>query len=59
MISRQTAHMRRRSGQDGYMLLVIMLLVFVMMMATVRVATSLAQDIRRQREIEMIHRGTQ
>ncbi len=41
------------------MLLVIMLLVFVMMMATVRVATSLAQEIRRQREIEMIHRGTQ
>ncbi|HZQ92998.1 MAG TPA: hypothetical protein VFA60_14490 [Terriglobales bacterium] len=50
---------RRRSRQSGYVLLVIMLMMVIMMIAAVAIAPAIATQIRRDREEEMMHRGTQ
>ena len=50
---------RARRYQQGYLLLVILLLLALLMIALVAVAPRIAQQIRRDREEETIHRGTQ
>jgi type II secretory pathway pseudopilin PulG len=49
----------RRSRQDGYVLLVMMLFFAVLAITLTAAAPSIAQSIRREREIELIHRGRQ
>ncbi len=48
-----------RRSQQGYLLLVILLLLALLMIALVAVAPRIAQQIRRDREEETVHRGTQ
>jgi type II secretory pathway pseudopilin PulG len=50
---------RSRRSQQGYLLLVILLLLALLMIALVAVAPRIAQQIKRDREEETIHRGTQ
>jgi type II secretory pathway pseudopilin PulG len=50
---------RRSATQDGYMLLVVLLMVFFMALAAMAVAPSVVQQARRDKEQEMIHRGAQ
>ena len=45
--------------QRGYALLVVLLLLALILLATMAAAPRLAQQIRRDREQELIHRGTQ
>jgi type II secretory pathway pseudopilin PulG len=45
--------------QCGYALLVVLLLLALILLATMTAAPRLAQQIRRDREEELIHRGTQ
>jgi len=55
-------HLRRhcgRSAERGYILIVLMLFVTLLVIGLTAAAPSIAQQIRRQREIELIHRGTQ
>ena len=49
----------RRNRQSGYILLVLMLFATLLVMATLATAPDLGQQIRRDREEEMIHRGAQ
>ncbi len=49
----------RDRRQRGYALLVVLLLLAVILLATMTAAPRLAQQIRRDREQELIHRGTQ
>jgi len=48
-----------RSGEDGYVLLTLLLVVALMIMATAVILPSITFEIRRDREEEMIHRGVQ
>ncbi|HUK88172.1 MAG TPA: hypothetical protein VLT85_10950 [Terriglobales bacterium] len=50
---------RERRRQQGYVLLVILLMLALLMIALVAVAPRIIQQIRREREEETIHRGTQ
>lgn len=50
---------RRHSRQAGYMLLSILLLMSLLVIAAAYQAPRIAQQIRREREEEMIHRGMQ
>lgn len=50
---------REHRGQRGYVLLVILLMLALLMIALVAVAPRIIQQIRRDREEETIHRGTQ
>jgi type II secretory pathway pseudopilin PulG len=50
---------RVKSGQEGYMLLALMLVVTLMLIALAMEAPRLAQQIKRDREEELIHRGTE
>jgi type II secretory pathway pseudopilin PulG len=45
--------------QRGYVLLAVLLLLAIILLATMAAAPRLAQQIRRDREQELIHRGTQ
>jgi type II secretory pathway pseudopilin PulG len=47
------------SRQRGYMLLAILVMLAFLMLALLQVAPSIAQQIRREREEELIHRGRQ
>ena len=47
------------SRQHGYALLVVLLLLALILLAAMAAAPRLAQQIRRDREEELIHRGTQ
>lgn len=49
----------QRRPDSGYVLLVLMLFVSMLMLAALATAPDLAEQIRRDREEEMIHRGTQ
>ena len=49
----------RRNRQSGYLLLVLLIAVALLSIAAAAVAPSIAQQIRRDREDEMIHRGKQ
>jgi type II secretory pathway pseudopilin PulG len=52
--------LRRRSRrQSGYMLLAILLMMALMVIAATAVAPRLATQIKREREQELIHRGTE
>lgn len=54
--------LRRRSGhggEEGYVLLTLLLMVALMIILAASMVTSIASDIRRERETEMIHRGVQ
>jgi type II secretory pathway pseudopilin PulG len=48
-----------RSGEDGYVLLTLLLVVALMIMATAVILPSITFEIKRDREEEMIHRGVQ
>ena len=54
-----TSFRRRPSPESGYVLMVILLLLALLMVALVAVAPREATAIRRDREAEMIHRGTE
>ena len=49
----------RRNRQSGYLLLVLLIAVALLSIAAAAVAPSIAQQIRRDREDELIHRGKQ
>lgn len=48
-----------REGQQGYMLLAIILMLALIVIAAAAAAPDIAMSIRREREAELIHRGTQ
>jgi type II secretory pathway pseudopilin PulG len=48
-----------RAGEKGYLLLAVMLLIAVMLIAMAVEAPRIAQQIRREKELELINRGTQ
>jgi len=48
-----------RSRQDGYILIVMLLFLALMAIGLTVMAPALAQRVRREREIELIHRGRQ
>jgi type II secretory pathway pseudopilin PulG len=50
---------RGRSGQQGYILIMLMLFVALLAIGAAAVAPSISQQLRRDREEEMIHRGVQ
>ena len=50
---------QRRNRQAGYLLLSILLLMALLMIAAVTMAPRVAQEIQRDREEELVHRGTQ
>lgn len=55
-------HLRRkasRSRQDGYVLIVMLLFLTLMAIGLTAIAPAMAQRVRREREIELIHRGKQ
>jgi len=55
-------HLRRkasRSRQQGYVLIVMLLFLAVMVIGLTAVAPAMATRVRREREIELIHRGKQ
>jgi len=55
-------HLRRKarcSQQDGYILIVMLLFLTLMAIGLTAVAPAMTQRIRREREIELIHRGKQ
>ncbi len=49
---------RRRKRQRGYMLLAILLMLTLLVVALAAIAPSVATQIKRDREDELIHRGT-
>jgi type II secretory pathway pseudopilin PulG len=49
----------RRSREDGYILIVMLLFLTLMAIGLTAVAPAMTQRIRREREIELIHRGKQ
>jgi len=55
-------HLRRkarRSPQQGYVLIVMLLFLALMVIGLTAAAPAMSQRVRRQREIELIHRGKQ
>jgi type II secretory pathway pseudopilin PulG len=48
-----------REGQQGYVLLAIILVLALIVIAAAAAAPDIAMSIRREREAELIHRGTQ
>ena len=56
---RRPSDPRRRQRDGGYMLLAILLLMAVMIIAATVEAPRLVQQMKRDREEEMIHRGTE
>src|SRR5688572_17885854 len=48
-----------RSGQRGYVLLVILVMLAIVMVALLSMAPAIAQQIRRDREEELVRRGRQ
>lgn len=52
-------HKRPRSGEQGYILLTLLLIVAMMIIFAAAIAPSIAFDMKRDREEEMIHRGCQ
>lgn len=50
---------RARRGEQGYILMILLLTVALMMIAAAIIVPSISFDIKRDREEEMIHRGVQ
>src|SRR5579872_3206994 len=55
--SQRSASRRQRDG--GYLLLAIMLMMALMIIAATAAAPTVIQELKRDREEEMIHRGTE
>ena len=57
----QFGSLRRRTStsEEGYILIIFLVVLTMMMIALTAAAPRLAQQIKRDREIEMIHRGDQ
>src|SRR5689334_10785600 len=49
---------RRTRRQSGYILMVLMIMALVMMIGLTAVAPAIATQIKREREQELMHRGT-
>lgn len=58
-VRHNTARRRRRQRDGGYLLLAIMLMMTMMIIAATIAAPRVVQQMKRDREEEMIHRGTQ
>lgn len=56
MIRRSTS---RNRGEAGYMLLAILFMLFLLILAASIAVPTITHEIKREREIEMIHRGEQ
>ncbi len=56
---RSRLHSARRQRDGGYLLLAILLMMALMIIAATIVAPRVVQQIKRDREEEMIHRGTE
>jgi type II secretory pathway pseudopilin PulG len=56
-LNRQTR--RGQPGEQGYVLLILLLILALMAIAAGTIASSIAFEIRRDKEAEMIHRGVQ
>jgi type II secretory pathway pseudopilin PulG len=56
---RNAASFRLRRREDGYVLIALMLIVTMLVIAAAVAAPTIAFEIRRDREQEMIHRGVQ
>src|SRR4051812_21144667 len=55
-------HRRRRSNreaQSGYVMIMVLLMLALMVMGLTVAAPKIAQQVRREREEEMMHRGTE
>jgi type II secretory pathway pseudopilin PulG len=52
-------HRRRSDNEQGYILLTLLLIVAMMIILAAAIAPSIAFDMKRDREEEMIHRGCQ
>jgi len=59
MSLRSQTRYTRRSGEPGYVLLTLLLIIAVMGIVAATMVTSITFDIKRDREEEMIHRGVQ
>jgi type II secretory pathway pseudopilin PulG len=57
MSANRQAARRHRKGEQGYVLLAVMLLVTLMLIALAIEAPRVAQQIKREKEEELIHRG--
>ena len=58
MISRKSSR-KKKNAQAGYILLVLLLMVALLMLSVTAVAPRVAQEAKRDREAEMIHRGAE
>jgi type II secretory pathway pseudopilin PulG len=56
---KQALPFRVRNHECGYIMLTLMLMVALMIIATAAVLPTISYEIRRDREMEMIHRGVQ
>jgi len=50
---------RRNTGEEGYILLAVLVMVVFVLIALAVAAPKVAADIQRDREVEMVHRGQQ
>lgn len=50
---------KQRNGQEGYLLIVLMIMVTLLAMAAVATGPSMATQIKRDHEEELVHRGAQ
>lgn len=50
---------KARAGQQGYILLALLLMIALMAIAMTGMVTRVSHEIRRDRELEMVHRGEQ
>jgi type II secretory pathway pseudopilin PulG len=49
----------RQRGEQGYILLTLLLIISLMIIATAVIVPSIAFEMRREREMELVHRGVQ
>ena len=55
----QMEHETRYDGEQGFMLLGVVVLIFLVLLALSVAAPKVAQDLRRDREVEAIHRANE
>src|SRR5215831_13733701 len=55
----QTEHKTGSDDEQGFMLLSVVVLIFLVLLALSIAAPKVAQDLRRDREVEAIHRGNE
>src|SRR5580698_6007594 len=49
----------RREGEDGYLLVGVVVVVFLMLLALAVAAPTTARELQRDKELEAVHRGNQ